>query len=182
MNCKWQVNFKCTRDRSVYAGMCREFKYWQPKKPTETPVYTATEAMEKECRNCKFYEKALAEIPCSDCVDEFVNNRHAFSKWQSKEPTKKPVYTATETQVNKVFDEALKIVQERNKRYGDAWKYYRTGTFIDRILVKAMRLQQMDLNGDPIPDLRECFLDIINECAFGVIKLEGWHEGGNKID
>jgi len=163
-NCKTCIHEDSTNyERCRSCLILRNYDKWKPKEPTE----------EKRCTNCRQSEN------CS-----FAKKHGIIScfYWKPAEPTEQSVYTATEAMVNKVFDEALKIVQDRNKRYGDAWKYYRTGTYIDRILVKAMRLQQMDLHGDPIPDLRECFLDIINECAFGVIKLGEWDEGGNKVD
>lgn len=89
--------------------------------------------------------------------------------------------THTEQLVQKAFDEALKIVRDRNASYGDSWRDYRISTYIDRAVVKTKRLRNLDMSGESVDKMLDQALDLINEMAFLVIKLRGWdNETGRK--
>lgn len=68
------------------------------------------------------------------------------------------------------FGLATDIFEDRNAKYKDAWRHYRPGTFIDRNLVKAMRLRELDEAGD-LDEVLEQALDQVNENLFLAILI-----------
>lgn len=69
-----------------------------------------------------------------------------------------------------VFEMATKIFTDRNAIYKDAWRDYRPGTFIDRNLVKAKRLRELDERGLQ-DEVLEQALDQVNELLFLAILI-----------
>lgn len=69
-----------------------------------------------------------------------------------------------------VYEMASKIFTDRNAIYKDAWRDYRPGTFIDRNLVKAKRLRELDELGLK-EEVLEQALDQVNELLFLAILI-----------
>lgn len=69
-----------------------------------------------------------------------------------------------------VFGVATDIFLDRNAKYKDAWRQYRPGTFVDRNLVKAIRLRELDEAGD-LDEVLEQALDQVNENLFLAILI-----------
>lgn len=76
----------------------------------------------------------------------------------------------TEEKRRAVYDVATYIFNNRNAIYKDAWRDYRIGTFVDRNLVKAKRLRELDERGIK-EEMIEQALDQVNELLFMVILL-----------
>lgn len=69
-----------------------------------------------------------------------------------------------------VYEMATNIFRDRNAKYKDAWRDYRISTFVDRNLVKAKRLRELDEQGLR-EELLEQALDQVNENLFLAILL-----------
>jgi len=69
-----------------------------------------------------------------------------------------------------VFSIATEIFRDRNSKYKDAWRDYRPSTIIDRNLVKAKRLRELDEQG-LMDEVLEQALDQVNENLFLAILI-----------
>lgn len=65
---------------------------------------------------------------------------------------------------------ATDIFRDRNSKYKDAWRDYRPSTIIDRNLVKARRLRELDEQG-LMDEVLEQALDQVNENLFLAILI-----------
>lgn len=122
--------------------------------------------MVTNCNNCRYKKLASDVLPCKMCS-------FACDLWELAEKTEETT-SNTENLVQKAFDLSLEIVRDRNASYGDSWKEYRVGTYIDRAVVKTRRLRSLDEQGLGEEKLLDQALDLINELAFLVIKIKGW--------
>lgn len=87
------------------------------------------------------------------------------------------------SQVSDLYDQvihaALRLMQDKNHDYGEAWREMSQESFIDLILAKLLRIKQI-LNNDGKTIASEGvdanFYDILNYAAFGLILIqEGKH-------
>lgn len=69
-----------------------------------------------------------------------------------------------------VHEIATGIFLDRNSKYKDAWRDYRPSTFVDRNLVKAKRLRELDELGME-DEILEQALDQVNENLFLAILI-----------
>ena len=75
---------------------------------------------------------------------------------------------------NKHIAEAKRLMTDKNHDYGEAWRKMRIGSFTDLILMKLMRVRQIeDHDGKTIASegIAANFYDIINYAIFALIKL-----------
>ena len=68
------------------------------------------------------------------------------------------------------------LAKKKNADYGSAWEYMRLPSITDQILIKALRVRQIEenkgvLNVEDEPLERE-YVDIINYCRFSLLKLK----------
>lgn len=84
------------------------------------------------------------------------------------------------TFLEKVYDERIKLafdtMERKNHDYGEAWRNMRTSSFTDLILMKLLRLKQIEENeGNTLisegPDAN--YIDILNYAVFALIQLSG---------
>jgi hypothetical protein len=78
-----------------------------------------------------------------------------------------------------LFDETVKQIKDlmlkKNHDYGEAWRDMRVSSFTDLVLMRLMRLKQIeDNNGTTLisegPESN--YMDIVNYCVFALIKLK----------
>ena len=77
-----------------------------------------------------------------------------------------------------LFDKQVKIaralLEQKNHDYGEAWRMMRLSSIIDIILMKVYRMKSIEeKNGRTLisEGLDANYLDIINYCVFGLVKL-----------
>lgn len=76
-------------------------------------------------------------------------------------------------------EQAFSLMMNKNHDYGEAWREMRISSFTDLILMKLLRIKQIeDLGGQTLisEGLDANFYDIINYAIFALIKLEEAHE------
>lgn len=76
---------------------------------------------------------------------------------------------------DKYFNEAKKLMHNKNHDYGEAWRNMRISSLTDIILMKLLRIKQIeDNNGKTFisEGLDANYLDIINYSIFALIKLK----------
>lgn len=76
-------------------------------------------------------------------------------------------------------DQAFTLMMNKNHDYGEAWREMRISSFTDLILMKLLRIKQIeDLGGQTLisEGLDANYYDIINYAIFALIKLEEAHE------
>jgi len=69
---------------------------------------------------------------------------------------------------------ARALLQKKNHDYGEAWRMMRLSSIIDIILMKVHRMKSIEENqGNTLisEGLDANYLDIINYCVFGLVKL-----------
>ena len=82
-------------------------------------------------------------------------------------------------EAEKRYDEKVEIVRDlmlaKNHDYGEAWRSMRVSSFTDLILMKLLRVKQIeDLKGQTIASegVDANYFDMINYAIFGLIKLK----------
>ena len=81
-------------------------------------------------------------------------------------------------EVSKLFDlfanEARKLMENKNHDYGEAWRDMRVSSLTDLILMKLLRIKQIEDNkGETIisEGIDANFHDMINYAVFALIKI-----------
>jgi len=72
-------------------------------------------------------------------------------------------------------DIAKGLLAQKNHDYGEAWRMMRLSSIIDIILMKIHRMKSIEERGGKTlisEGLDANYLDIINYCVFGLVKLE----------
>ena len=79
----------------------------------------------------------------------------------------------------KLFDQkaalAKEVMQRKNHDYGEAWRSMRISSFTDLILMKLLRIKQIEDNGGGTlvsEGIDSHYIDIINYAVFALIKIE----------
>lgn len=82
-------------------------------------------------------------------------------------------------QVRKLFDkhiqESKRLMENKNHDYGEAWRNMRTSSMTDLILMKLLRIKQIEDNkGETLVSegVEANYHDIINYSVFALIKME----------
>ena len=82
-------------------------------------------------------------------------------------------------QVRKLFDkhiqESKRLMENKNHDYGEAWRNMRTSSMTDLILMKLLRIKQIEDNlGETLisEGVEANYHDIINYAVFALIKME----------
>jgi hypothetical protein len=85
-------------------------------------------------------------------------------------------------QVRKLFDkhiqESKRLMENKNHDYGEAWRNMRTSSMTDLILMKLLRIKQIEDNqGETLVSegVEANYHDIINYAVFALIKMEDEH-------
>jgi hypothetical protein len=84
---------------------------------------------------------------------------------------------AKETQVlyDKYFQEAKKLMMDKNHDYGEAWRNMRISSYTDLILMKIKRTKQIEDNqGKTLisEGIDANYMDMLNYSVFAMIKIE----------
>jgi hypothetical protein len=90
-----------------------------------------------------------------------------------------PEQDVPEEQVRKLFDkhvlESKRLMENKNHDYGEAWRNMRTSSMTDLILMKLLRIKQIEDNkGETLisEGVEANYHDIINYAVFALIKME----------
>jgi hypothetical protein len=73
------------------------------------------------------------------------------------------------------FDKAVHLMHDKNHDYGEAWREMRVSSLADIIMMKLMRVKQIEDNQGKThisEGIDASFYDIINYAVFALIKLE----------
>ena len=76
---------------------------------------------------------------------------------------------------NRNFESAMKLMQDKNHDYGEAWRNMRISSYTDLILMKLKRIKQIEdnLGKTTISEgIDANYLDIINYAVFAMIKID----------
>lgn len=90
-----------------------------------------------------------------------------------------PVEAASEM-YDQIIDEVKKLMVRKNHDYGEAWREMRISSFTDMILVRLMRIKQIEDNqGSTLisEGIDANYMDIINYAIFALIRLEEKNQG-----
>jgi hypothetical protein len=74
--------------------------------------------------------------------------------------------------------EAKRLMEDKNHDYGEAWRQMRTSSFTDLILMKLLRIKQIeDHDGKTLisEGIAPNYYDIINYAVFALIKIDESH-------
>lgn len=85
------------------------------------------------------------------------------------------------SQYNTMAKKAKKLMEDKNHDYGEAWRNMRISSFTDLILMKLLRIKQIETNqGKTIVSegIDANYLDIINYAIFALIKLSEEEQNG----
>ena len=85
-------------------------------------------------------------------------------------------FSAIEPKYDQIVHKTLDLLKAKDHDYGEAWRDMRLGSMTDIILMKLMRIKQIEDNQDKtlISDgVDDNYLDIINYSIFCLIKLGG---------
>ena len=77
-------------------------------------------------------------------------------------------------QYNKFFADAKQLMMDKNHDYGEAWRNMRISSLTDIILMKLLRIKQIEDNQgltNVSEGIEAGYYDIINYAAFALIKL-----------
>jgi len=80
---------------------------------------------------------------------------------------------------NDKIEEAYRLMQNKNHDYGEAWRDMRISSFTDLILMKLLRIKQIEDNSGQTlvsEGVDANYYDIINYAIFALIKLDENHE------
>jgi hypothetical protein len=78
-------------------------------------------------------------------------------------------------EVRRRIEQARDLMQRKNHDYGEAWRNMRVSSLVDMILVKLLRIKQIEDNqGSTIVSegIDAGFLDIVNYAVFAMIQLD----------
>lgn len=81
---------------------------------------------------------------------------------------------------DKFINKARDLMMDKNHDYGEAWRNMRVGSLTDIILMKLMRIKQIEDNQGKTftsEGVDANYLDIINYAVFALIKLQEQQEG-----
>ena len=81
----------------------------------------------------------------------------------------------TQTLYDKYFEEAKKLMMDKNHDYGEAWRNMRISSYTDLILMKIKRTKQIEDNqGKTLisEGIDANYMDMINYAVFAMIKIE----------
>lgn len=84
-------------------------------------------------------------------------------------------YEKLEPQYDKIADETLRLLTNKNHDYGEAWRDMRVSSMVDIILMKILRTKQIEDNqGKTLisEGVDANYQDMINYSVFCLIKLE----------
>ena len=91
------------------------------------------------------------------------------------------------TEVEGLFDREVQLTRslmfDKNHDYGEAWRDMRISTFTDLIMMKLMRIKQIeDLGGQTLisEGVDANFRDIINYSIFALIRLTEENESAHR--
>lgn len=79
-----------------------------------------------------------------------------------------------ETHYNKHAKYAKELMEAKNHDYGEAWRDMRVSSFTDMLLVRIMRIKQIEDNKGMTSvseGIEANYYDMINYCVFALIKL-----------
>lgn len=91
-------------------------------------------------------------------------------------------YEEIEPLYDQQVDNALKLLENKNHDYGEAWRDMRVNSITDIILMKLFRVKQIeDNNGKTLisEGIGANYLDMINYAVFCLIKLDFLNEKSN---
>jgi hypothetical protein len=82
------------------------------------------------------------------------------------------------TKASELFDKYVRVAKDlmerKNHDYGESWRYMRVSSMTDLILVKIMRLKEIENHHGKVSvseGIEANYLDIINYAVFALIKL-----------
>ncbi|MDR0803241.1 DUF1599 domain-containing protein [Fluviicola sp.] len=78
------------------------------------------------------------------------------------------------TLYNQVIREAFELMERKNHDYGEAWKDMRVSSLTDMILIKLLRIKQIEDNGGQTiisEGIESNYFDILNYSIFALIHL-----------
>lgn len=76
-------------------------------------------------------------------------------------------------------EKAMRLMENKNHDYGEAWRDMRIGSYVDLILMKIMRIRQIEDHGGKTiisEGIESHYVDIINYAVFGLIKIDETNE------
>ena len=77
---------------------------------------------------------------------------------------------------DKAVDDTFELLQNKNHDYGEAWRDMRVSSITDIILMKLLRVKQIEDNAGKTlvsEGVRANYQDMINYSVFALIKLKG---------
>ncbi|MBL8002542.1 MAG: DUF1599 domain-containing protein [Flavobacteriales bacterium] len=83
--------------------------------------------------------------------------------------------TAASEKVQAAMQQARDLMQRKNHDYGEAWRSMRVSSLVDLILMKLLRIKQIEDNAGATlvsEGIDANFLDIVNYGVFAMIRLE----------
>ncbi|MCB0765519.1 MAG: DUF1599 domain-containing protein, partial [Flavobacteriales bacterium] len=106
-----------------------------------------------------------------------IINYAAMALVQLKEGVVDAPDMTAEVATQRVFEQvqaARELMERKNHDYGEAWRSMRLGSLVDLILMKLLRIKQIEDNAGATlvsEGIDANFLDIVNYAVFAMIQL-----------
>lgn len=91
----------------------------------------------------------------------------------------------TEREYDEVVARARALMVRKNHDYGESWRHMRGSSITDQILVKVLRIRQLEdlsARGEQAlvaEGIESEYIDILNYAVFGVLRLQMEQKGEN---
>ena len=116
---------------------------------------------------------ALIKLPSVDIAEQNIYNNSA---WLANEKS----ICELSKQYDAVIAKTKDLMERKNYDYGEAWRNMRLSSITDQILVKTLRIKQIEEHAGQVlvsEGLEAEYNDILNWCVFALIRLNKWQSG-----
>ncbi|HPE97708.1 MAG: DUF1599 domain-containing protein [Chitinophagales bacterium] len=162
--------------RDIFSKKIRDYgTSWRVLRPS-----SLTDQIFIKAQRIRTVEQTLERRVSDTIEDEFIGiiNYSIIALIQLELPEDAPVHLA-EQQALQMFDSHFSgiksLMENKNHDYGEAWRSMRTSSFTDLILMKIMRIKQIEENdGQTLisEGVASHYMDMVNYSVFALIQLK----------
>jgi hypothetical protein len=143
-------------------------------------VTSITDQISIKAQRIRSVEEKGRQMVSDDVASEFIGiiNYAVIALIQLELGYEKDHELSSE-QVSRLFDrhigESKRLMENKNHDYGEAWRNMRTSSMTDLILMKLLRIKQIENNkGETLisEGVEANYHDIVNYAVFALIKME----------
>ncbi|MBM3235890.1 DUF1599 domain-containing protein [Candidatus Poribacteria bacterium] len=124
---------------------------------------------------------ALIKLSSVDISEQNIYNNSAWLKSPDFSSNEKSIGELSK-QYDAVIAKTKDLMERKNYDYGEAWRDMRLSSITDQILVKTLRIKQIEEHEGQVlvsEGLEAEYNDILNYCVFALIRLKNRHVSEN---